>query len=554
MFVKIQKDEKVSHVILKILNSIDSNVIFGITGGAIEPFYNAIYETKKNFNIKNILMRHESGAAFAAHGYYLNTNKLATCCCTTGPAITNIITGVANAFSDEIPMLIITPQHNQDKLGKNVFQNTSLDGIDPLKIFSDITKYNSLITSPNEIIQKLINALTASLTQPLGPVHLNIQSSVFDMKIGYDGFVKVIDNRHIEFIDNEKSLKTIETLNDYIKKTIVVGNVSKKEAEKIEIISDLLNFDIITHPMSKKSINSNHPNYKGVFGFSGHKLAKKTLQESDLILTFNNKFTEMDTSNWSDLLLNNKLIHIDKNIDNFSISFMAKDHIFSSANSFLDLIISKFNINKDHKVNYKKNNIEKNKKKEGKIIHPASAFEKIYENMPKKTQYLIETGNSWGWGTHFLDINETFNYHISMNFGTMAWTIGASIGMSLESEGKVVAFCGDGSYLMSSNELTVAIEHCLPVVIVVINDSNLGMVKHGQRLNNAKEIDYNLPKIDYCNIGKSLGIFSLKIKNTEELNNIDYKKINEHNGPVLIDIEVDPESVPPMAERILGLN
>lgn len=553
MFLKINKNEKVSHVILKILNSINSNVVFGITGGAIEPFYNAIYEKKDSLKIKNILMRHESGASFAAHGYYLSTNNMAVCCCTTGPAITNIITGVANAFSDEIPMLIITPQHNSDKLGKNIFQDTSSDAIDCVKLFSDITKYSSYISSPKEVISKIIKALTNALTHPLGPVHLNIQSSVFDMPINFEGFIKVIDNRKIEFIDIEKSKNIIKSLDSYINKTILVGNINKEESKMIEIISDVLDFNLITHPTSKKNINSSHPKYKGVFGFSGHKDAKETLEKSDLIITFNNKFTEMDTNKWSDLILNNKLIHVDHNADNFVYSYMAKEHIYSSTKEFLKLIFKNYKIDKNHSINYVKNNIIKNNKKEKEKIHPATLFEKIYTNMPENTQYLVETGNSWGWGTHFLDLNGNFNYHISMNFGTMAWTIGAAIGMSLGSKEKIVSFCGDGSYLMSSNELTVASEHNLNVIIIIVNDSNLGMVKHGQKLNNAKEIDYSLPNINYSEIAKASGIFSIKIKNKEDLNNINYNEIINYNGPILIDVDVDPDSIPPMAERILGL-
>jgi acetolactate synthase-1/2/3 large subunit len=166
----------------------------------------------------------------------------------------------------------------------------------------------------------------------------------------------------------------------------------------------------------------------------------------------------------------------------------------------------------------------------------------------------LDAGNTWAWFTHYFHRKcRQGYYHIAMGFGSMGWAIGASIGTSFGSKEPSVCVTGDGSYLMSGQEITVALQHQIPVIFVILNDSELGMVKHGQKLGGAEEVGFELPEIDYAMMAQAMGIEGLTIRTPEELVEIDWQHLGNKKAPTLINLIIDPNEVPPMGQRVKGL-
>lgn len=174
--------------------------------------------------------------------------------------------------------------------------------------------------------------------------------------------------------------------------------------------------------------------------------------------------------------------------------------------------------------------------------------------LPSSARFHIDAGNSWAWATHYLHLNSISNYRIAMGFGSMGWAPGAAVGAaSAQDEAPVVCITGDGSYLMSGQEITVAVQQRLSIIFIVLNDSVFGMVKHGQRIGGAEQIGYELPRVDFSLMAQAVGARGIAIRSAQAFDELDIHSLLDGNGPVLLDIHIDSEEVPPMASRLKGL-
>jgi acetolactate synthase-1/2/3 large subunit len=178
----------------------------------------------------------------------------------------------------------------------------------------------------------------------------------------------------------------------------------------------------------------------------------------------------------------------------------------------------------------------------------------LASKFPEETRYLVDAGNSWSWATHYLHPRSSGKYRIAMGFGAMAWAIGAAVGTAFGCPGSpVVCLTGDGSFLMSGQELSVAVAEKLPVIFVVLNDRALGMVKHGQRLGGGEPVAFELPPVDFCMLARAMGAQSYCIRSPKDFAALDVGRICRHAGPTLLEIHIDPEETPPMGGRMKAL-
>ncbi|WP_444994284.1 thiamine pyrophosphate-binding protein [Aliikangiella sp. IMCC44359] len=566
-------------LIIEYLNLLEVEYVFGVPGGAIEPMYNALsrYQGK---GPKIIVARHEAGAAFMAEGYARETGKLGVCCATTGPGATNLLTGVASAYVDNIPMLVITAQTPLPKFGRNALQESSCTAIDTVGIFRHCTRYNTLVSHTEQLNAKLISAIMAAFRVPAGPSHISIPSDILRASSSTSELTQADKLVHdFALTDNAAVHKLMDILKKTKRVALFLGKGCGSAIEPIMEFAELTRSPIITGPAGKRWINGFHPLYRGVFGFAGHKSAEETIKDKtiDLLLAIGTPITELGTGGWQSHLLNEKLVHIDSAIEHFSRSPMARLHVCGDIKSVFeqlnaDIILGlkwgrKWNAPDPVKQNYLAHHIPSNDHGyQIRLNDPASCYSnqvplkpqkvvtKFAKKIPSEFRVHIDAGNAWAWFTHYFHRSSAKgHYHIAMGFGSMGWAIGASIGNSFGSKQPAVCITGDGSYLMAGQEITVALQHQLPVIFVVLNDGALGMVKHGQKLGNAEEVGFELPEINYAKMAEAMGIMGITVATPAELNNIDWRELGKRNAPTLINLIIDPNEVPPMGQRVKGL-
>ncbi len=567
-------------LIVEYLKKLGIKYIFGVPGGAIEPLYNALARNECRGGPKMIVARHEAGAAFMAEGYARETGNMGVCCATTGPGSTNLLTGVASAYVDNIPMLVITAQTSLPKFGKNALQESSCTAIDIVGIFGYCCRYNTLISHTEQVSSKLISAIMAANRAPGAPAHISIPADILRQKIQSNTHVRTERlMQDVLLID----MSAVKKLSDILSRTkrvaLFLGKGCGPKIESIIEFAELIHAPMVTSPAGKRWINSYHPLYRGVYGFAGHKSAHETIQDStiELLIAVGTPITELETNGWQDHLLNERLVHIDSVEEHFSRSPMAQLHVCGDIPLiFATLIQAIHQEEKQDRVQViedpvQKHYVDQQHSEEGsgyqiKLNDPV----KCYSNaMPLKPQRVVtalshgipssfrihlDAGNTWAWFTHYYHrACSKGYYHIAMGFGSMGWAVGASIGNCLASGQPAVCITGDGSYLMSGQEITVALQQQLPVIYVVLNDHILGMVKHGQVLGGAEQIGFELPVVNYAKMAEAMGIEGITVSTPAQLDSINWKRLGEKHAPTMINMIIDPGEVPPMAQRVNSL-
>jgi len=601
----INKDNKQTDtcdILLHYLEQLGVEYIFGVPGGPIEPLYNALSRSEHRGGIRAITARHEAAAAFMADAYARNTGKLGVCCSTTGPGATNLITGVASSYANNTPLLVITAQNAQNKHGKKAIQESGDTGINIVGMMQFCTRFNSLVSHGEQFEQKFISAITSAFGSPNGPAHLSIPTDILRSKN-----LKPTTRLNLNKLPSRQILQNLQTTDELIetvkrsKKMVVVVGGGAKHA--VNLIYQLINnYDayVVDTADSKSFINPYHPLYRGVIGFAGHNSATEILKNDavDTILAIGTSFSEFTND---PALFNKKLIHIDNVDDNFTRSTMAKLQVKGDIASILKSLLKSHNQYAKNRIDssYRnsrsiidKTSFFKNKHIEHQKIHHFSLDEpdklnntsvpikpqwlmgQLTKSFPQNTRYVVDIGNSFAWAIHYLHPydrrtiqrrNECRQNHgrrkhntglvqICSEFSSMGWSIGSSIGMALAHPGDpIVCIVGDGSYLMASQEITVAKQENLPIIFLIMNDHHLGMVKHGQQLNNSADIANKLPHISFSLMAASMGVMGYNVDLPEDFLKLDMESICNRKGPSLIDVKIDPYEVPPIAARIKTL-
>ncbi len=580
--VKIKSNQRTqADIILDYLEELGVEYIFGVPGGAIEPLYNALARREAaGKRPKSIVARHESGAAFMADGYARVTGKLGVCCATTGPGTTNLITGIASAFADHTPLLVITPQTALPTFGQKGLQESSCDEINTTSMMDYCTVYSSFVSHIDQLERKLYHAIIEATQPRRGPAHLSIPMDIMAMPAYNPPQYQHIGNRTkaSKAVDNSALEKLCNKMLNANKAIIFIGLGARYATDAILKFAEIILADIVTAPEAKGFIPTRHHLNKGVFGFAGHDSARKTLTDSDIsiILAIGTGFDELSTAGWDKkALLNVRLVHIDDHLENFTYSPFANLHVHGNIQSVFEILFQRATKSIEEGRRCPILNFDQNKKKtlsrtilnllrkdeitayndESIPIKPQRMMHCLNELMPDSTHFVIDAGNIWAWATHYLNIQESHQYHIGMGFGTMAWGIGTATGIAIALKNTpVCCITGDGSYLMSSHEITVAVQHKVPLIIVLINDACLGMVKHGQAIGGGEEIGYQLPIINYAEIARQLGAQAFTIESGSDLQKLDMLQICQYKGPTLIDVHIDPDEIPPMGARMKVLN
>jgi acetolactate synthase-1/2/3 large subunit len=591
---------QVADLIVSYLEQMGIEYVFGVPGGAIEPLYNALARSSRRGGPRPIVARHEAGAAFMADGYARETGKIGVCCATSGPGATNLITGVACAFDNGIPMLVITGQPSLPSFGKRALQESACTGVNTLGMFRHCTRYNSLISHPEQIESKLITALQRAVRAPRGPVHLTIPLDIMKSpspvdRPSYDIAKKI---RATSMLDVDATDQLMELLQRSSNPRLLIGGWCGEAIGSILQLAVLRDIPFVTTPDGKGLVNPYHPLFRGVFGFAGHPSASTLLNDDsvDLILAVGTSMNEWTSSGWSDSLLNSKLVHIDESAEHLARSPMARLHVRGRLISIFDRLIEraqKTRENSDFEYQRQRNSRETPlpaPSNEGMLaepekytslacpIKPQRLMHDLGRLFPPTTRFLADAGNSVAWSTHYLSPTDRRIgerrlsgggrrrdngrrqtdagwLRLTMDFAPMGWAIGGAVGTAAGNpNAPVVCITGDGSLMMNGQEISVAVAEQLTVIFVILNDQALGMVKHGQRLAGAEQIGFELPATDFAAMARAMGADGYTVRSPEDMAKLDIDAICRKKGPTLIDVFIDSEEVPPMNLRmqILG--
>ena len=573
-------DSTQADMLLGVLEMLGSNTVFGVPGGAIEPLFNALARARDNesMSIRTIVARHEAAAAYMAEGFARVTGRLGVCCATTGPGATNLITGVSSAMTENQPVLVITAQTALPNTGRRGLQESSMDEIDTVAMFKSCTRYSSLVSHPSQLEHKLFKALKIALGKSPGPVHLSIPVDILNH--GWAGeysinFANLLLSQKTIDIDAIRRLQRIVA--DSRKFVLYIGTGCRSAIENIIEFADISQCRFVTSPAARGLVDSYHPLYCGVFGFAGHDSAIECLADAevDTVFAIGTRLNELATSGWdASALMNRRLVHIDENEENFLYSGAARDQIGGDLNELFRELLGFARRHDALKRRQDLAYVPHRGKRHGRTVDdyipqqlkltfastvnetasplkPQYVVRELVHCMPDNCRFVADAGNTWSWATHYLFPRHTQDYHIGMGFGAMAWGIGVAVGMAAaDSDTTVVCITGDGSYLMSSHELSVAVQEQLPVVFVVLNDSAMGMVKHGQMLGRGEAIGFELPRIDFASMARAMGAHAMTVKVCDDFEHIQIPE----SGPLLIDVLIDPEQLPPMGARMKVLD
>ncbi|WP_338847046.1 thiamine pyrophosphate-binding protein [Massilia sp. W12] len=590
----------VADLLVAYLEQLGVRYVFGVPGGVIEPLYNAMARSSQRGGVRHVLARHETGAAFMADGYARDTMGLGVCCSTSGPGATNLLTGVASAYDNNIPLLVLTGQPALPTFGKHPLQESACTGVNILTMFQACTRYNSLLSHPAQLEPKLVSALQRALANPRGPVHLSLPSDVMRSKTGLSK--PSFDLRRLLQQPDALDEAAIQDLRSILAKAanvvLLIGGGCTEAMQPILQFVEMTGAQIIATPDGKGLINPCHRQFRGVFGFAGHNLASATLRDPsvDVIIAVGTGMCEWDTDGWSDSLLNARMIHVEEIEEHFARTPMARLHIRGRI-----LAIFKRLIEFTYSTPHLRSQQAHDAKSDGEHFRPLQATEAIIQSnlaryprkyhldqtpilpqrlmhdlgrlFPYGARFFADAGNSVAWAIHCLHPHDRRLrerrlqteragvggrrkadagwLRLTHSFAPMGWAIGAAIGAAMADRSQVViCISGDGSMLMNGQEVTVAVAERLNVVFVVLNDHALGMVKHAQRLRRAEQTAFALPVVDFAMQARAYGAQGITIRSPQDMARLDIEAICTRDGPTVLDVWIDTEEVPPIQGRI----
>lgn len=567
-----------SDLIIDYLEQLGVEYIFGIPGGHNSAFYEALARRQRKGGIRAIFTSHETGAAFMADGYARETGKIGVCCATTGPGSTNLITGVASAYAEGIPLLVITAQTLLSHFSWSAFQESSPDTIDTVAMFKHCTRYNTLVTHPNQLERKLVAALTTVLRSPFGPAHLSIPVNIFGAEASSGPAYPLVSQLRNSSLSvdlsalDELCQSLLDVLNQGQTIAFWIGQDCIESSSEIIKLAELINAPIATTQSGKTCINPYHPLARGVFGFAGHQTARQALTDESvgLILAVGLNLGQWETSNWDKVLFSKPIVHIHHASDYFSSSPMAKMHIQGTIKTifqelyrrletaqkqgqFKPQIATSLSIEKTHQSEYKPSQITVQEPNSYQLLQdnspvkPQQLIRELIEYFPPETRYLIDVGNWLAWTIHYFFPVRPENYRLAVVTAPMGWGIGSAIGTAFGAKNTpVVCLTGDGCFLMHGNELAVAVSEKLPIVFIILNDQSFGMVKHRHRQTGTESLEFALPAVDFSQIAKAMGANGYIIRDSQDLKQLDYPAIYSDTKPTVLDVRIDSEYVPPI--------
>jgi len=525
---------------------VDSGVeiVFGIPGGVMIPIYDALYGRK---DLRNILVRHEQCAAHAADGYARATGKVAACFATSGPGATNLVTGIATAYMDSIPMLAVTAQVRTTALGKDSFQEADITGIT-----MPITKHNILVDDVQELPRAISEAIYLASTGRPGPVLVDIPMDVSLAEIDYEP-VKEVKMRgyspHIE-IDDSAIDAAAELIAESERPVLYAGGgvITSGAAEELTALSEKTNILVTTTLLGKGAIPETHEHSLGMLGMHGTAYANHAVHECDLLIAVGARFDDRVTGKLAAFARKAKVIHIDIDPAEIDKTVQVDVAIVGDCKEVLKRLLKKVTKREESGWNKQimqwKNEFALTCPTNGDSLPPQCVISKLSDMLKGEGIIVTDVGQHQMFSALFYKIVKPRHWLSSGGLGTMGYGFPAAIGAQVGCPDKhVFAICGDGGFQMTLQELAIAVEHKLPVKIVLMNNQYLGMVRQWQELfwnHRYSGVDLSVQP-DFVKLAEAYGAVGLRVHKMSEVEGAIEKSMEITDRPTLIDFRVSRE-------------
>lgn len=534
-----------SKIIVECLLEQGVDTVFGYPGGAILNLYDELY--KNQDKIRHILTSHEQGASHAADGYARASGKVGVCLATSGPGATNLVTGIASAYMDSIPMVAITCNVGNNLLGKDSFQEVDISGI-----VMPVTKYSFIVKDGNKLADTIRRAFKIAVTGRPGPVLIDITKDVTGESFEYE-YKEPEKVGSKADISEEDILNAVSLIRGAKKPYILVGGgvILSNASEELRTFVSKTDTPVADTLMGKGAFDGSDPKYTGMVGMHGTKTSNLGITECDLLIVIGARFSDRVIGNAKKFARNAKILHIDVDAAEISKNIKAHYSLIGDAR----LILRKLNARLDplHHDEWIAH-IERLKD-----MYPIRTNKKgltgeyIIETIDKKTEddtvICTEVGQHQMWAAQFYKFTHPRTFITSGGLGTMGYGLGAAIGAKVAKPDKtVVNIAGDGCFRMNMNEIATATRYDILVIQVVINNHVLGMVRQWQNLFYGKRYSQTIlrDKVDFVKLAEAMGARAKKVTTKEEFDAA-FDEALKSEITYVIDCEIDSdEKVFPM--------
>ena len=529
-----------SQIVIECLKEQGVDTVFGYPGGTILNIYDELY--KNSDDITHILVSHEQGAAHAADGYARSTGKVGVCMATSGPGATNLVTGIATAYMDSVPLVAITANVAKSGLGKDSFQE-----IDIVGATMPITKHNFIVKEIENLAPTLRKAFKIAKSGRPGPVLVDITKDVTANKIEFTSKEPEEIKRYSDSI-TEDDLNTVADMIKVSEKPFILvgGGAVISEADKeVREFAELVDAPVCDSLMGKGAFDGTNKRYTGMIGMHGTKASNFGVTESDLLIVLGARFSDRVIGNAKEFAKNANIVHIDVDPSEINKNIKADASIIGDIKEVL------LRLNK--KVEKKDNSqwmdhIEELKKQypldldKSKLTGPA-VIDSLYNITKGDAIVTTDVGQHQMWAAQFYKYKKSRQLITSGGLGTMGYGVGACIGAKMGNKDKIcVNIAGDGCFRMNMNEIATATRYNIPIIQIVINNHVLGMVRQWQTLFYGKRYSNTVlnDAVDFVKIAEGMGAKAYRVTTVEEFEAA-LKDAIEMNIPCVIDAQIDQD-------------
>jgi len=535
--------------LVDVLEGLGVDTVYGVPGGAISPIYDALMDHPR---VRVVHARHETSAIFMTIGHTrIRPNALPCVLVTSGPGVTNSVTGLAAVLGEGVPVIVIGGEVPRAKFGHRALQEGSAETIDVVNIVRTVTRSAACITIPGHASYQLATAIERARSER-GPVFLSLPLDVAVAPVPPIKLARTPSER--PKVDEAVLAEVAHLVRNAIRPLLLVGSGARGAAYEIRALAEKLRIPVITSPKAKGIVPEAAPYYLGVFGYGGHLSASEHIQRNrpDVVLALGCGLTEPSTNSWSELLqASHKMVQVDIDPSQFGRNYRTDLAVEGDA---LDVVRDlRLRLHDCEPWNGPLGGVRylewKTPERDRLHLAPAQILETVQEEVPENTVYTSDIGEHLLFALHYLRLSYPDQFIASYALGSMGSGIGAAIGAKLAAPKRcVVAICGDYGFQMYGMDLNMCVEQRLGVVFVVMNDGRMRMVEAGLERIYGRGLPMHGPRVNFAELAHAHGAQGFVAADISQLRAA-LRRVR-HDVPTVIDVRLDPNSRFPVNSRV----